>query len=383
MNTQKPPHLLVMLIVLVVAMLAACLWPFNFRPSNQVHWLPDGRGVRFSGLGYVVSREDYPQLAQLASDRSITVEVAVRPGRIATRHAPYILSFHPDSGPAPLVIGGWKSSAIVRVGRTGGSGTGRYREIGVRDAFVAGKVAVVTVVAGPQGTSVYLDGRLQVSAPLAAIAGETQPLGRLLLGISPTATSEWRGDILGLKIFNRALSAGEVLTSHEASQQGGKLDKAVSGALIANYAFREGSGHVVHDGRGQSPDLVIPEVFQPLRRVFLSWGGAESRWNRSAVGDVALNLLGFMPYAFLAMWFLRTPSARHDGWRATAVVLSGFLLSFVIEFIQAFLPTRSSSLVDLCANTAGTAIGVMAFFALGAALEARYSRPRPPSSGLR
>jgi VanZ family protein len=36
--------------------------------------------------------------------------------------------------------------------------------------------------------------------------------------------------------------------------------------------------------------------------------------------------------------------------------LAGFIISFSIEYMQAFLPSRDSSMRDLIANTAGTFI---------------------------
>lgn len=362
-------------------MLVACLWPFDFNPSNKAHWLAKEPGVRFAGMGCVVSRETFPPLPRLSSDGSLTVEIAVRPTRLTDRYVSHILTFHPSDGPAPLVIGSWKNSALVRVGRRGGTGGRPFREVGARNAFAAGVTTVVTTVAGSKGTSLYLNGRLQRSAPNAVIERGSTGLGKLLLGISPYAGGWWRGDILGLKIYNRALSESEVLTSHEAYRKGTKLQEAVSEALIAEYGFREGLGNVAHDTTGNSPDLTIPREFRPLRRTFLSPPGVEARWSRSVVWDIALNIVGFIPYAFLAAWFLRTRAGASDRWKATAVVLSGFLLSLTVELVQGFLPTRSSSLVDLCTNTVGTAIGVVLFHALGTSSDVPYLQEGTRSSG--
>lgn len=42
-------------------------------------------------------------------------------------------------------------------------------------------------------------------------------------------------------------------------------------------------------------------------------------------------------------------------------ILPGFLISFTIEFIQAYIPTRASSMTDLIANTLGTVLGAAIF----------------------
>ena len=41
-------------------------------------------------------------------------------------------------------------------------------------------------------------------------------------------------------------------------------------------------------------------------------------------------------------------------------VVVGFGVSFAIEYLQAYLPSRDSSLRDLVTNTAGTLIGALA-----------------------
>ena len=46
----------------------------------------------------------------------------------------------------------------------------------------------------------------------------------------------------------------------------------------------------------------------------------------------------------------------------TITIFSGFLVSFVIEFIQGYLLSRDSSLVDLVNNTLGTVLGALVFF---------------------
>src|SRR6266700_3507555 len=57
--------------------------------------------------------------------------------------------------------------------------------------------------------------------------------------------------------------------------------------------------------------------------------------------DLAANLLGYMPLGFLA-------------------VLSALALSLALESLQLYLPTRTSSNLDLFANTAGGIIGALA-----------------------
>jgi VanZ family protein len=46
-------------------------------------------------------------------------------------------------------------------------------------------------------------------------------------------------------------------------------------------------------------------------------------------------------------------------------VAAGFVVSFGVEYLQAFLPSRDSSLRDLITNSAGTLIGSLGYWGMG------------------
>ena len=71
--------------------------------------------------------------------------------------------------------------------------------------------------------------------------------------------------------------------------------------------------------------------------------------------DVASNLLGYFPLGFLlALTALRTGRGAHCVARATLVCLT---LSLTMESLQAYLPTRVPSNLDLLLNVAGGGLG--------------------------
>lgn len=364
MYRPKPSHLVLSLLVLTAAMFAACLWPYNSAPVNEARWVPGGRGIRIAGMGCVVGREPFPSLARISPGGSLTVEITVRPAKLPWSGVPTILTFHPDAGPSPLMIGAWKNSLLVRLGRGSAPGSRKYREIGSRDAFRPGDVTVLTVAAGPAGTALYHDGTLMQPFPDAPLEGAYGNLGRLLLGISPTGSGEWKGDILGLRIYNRALTETEVRLSHETATAGDPAPRTLQGAIVAAYDFGEGTGRIVGDRTGRGRDLIVPERYQPLKRVILALPTDARRWRLSFASDVVLNIAGFVPFALLSTWALVQLTRLPDGWKATLVVAASALLSLSFELIQVFLPTRSSSLTDLLTNVLGAAVGVALFYAL-------------------
>ena len=85
--------------------------------------------------------------------------------------------------------------------------------------------------------------------------------------------------------------------------------------------------------------------------------------------DFLLNVVGFIPLGF-TYFFRQYRVSRKPVWQSAAEsVTMGVALSLAAELIQAWLPTRDSSMADLIANTAGALMG-----AAGGLLWVRYQR---------
>src|SRR6185295_2386173 len=80
------------------------------------------------------------------------------------------------------------------------------------------------------------------------------------------------------------------------------------------------------------------------------------RFTRS---DVAINLLAYAPLGF----FVALAGRRTTPVRLTAATATGLLLSFAMETVQMFIPTRDASSMDLICNSAGAGIGGLAALA--------------------
>src|SRR6267142_5615616 len=79
------------------------------------------------------------------------------------------------------------------------------------------------------------------------------------------------------------------------------------------------------------------------------------------VFDVVVNVIGYVPLGFLAAL------AAYPRLRGGRAFVFGFacslLLSFALESLQLYLPTRTSSNLDLIANAAGGSLGALAALA--------------------
>ena len=87
--------------------------------------------------------------------------------------------------------------------------------------------------------------------------------------------------------------------------------------------------------------------------------------------DLAVNLLGYMPYGFLCVAALE-PRLRGVG-AVGAAAGSALILSLVLEAGQSYLPARVAVNLDVLCNLAGAVLGAV----LGAALVPRWMREGP------
>ena len=73
--------------------------------------------------------------------------------------------------------------------------------------------------------------------------------------------------------------------------------------------------------------------------------------------DLAVNVLGYLPYGFLGVAALHPRLAHRGGF--ALVILSGALLSLVLEAAQSYLPTRVAASLDVIANVSGVVAGAL------------------------
>jgi glycopeptide antibiotics resistance protein len=73
--------------------------------------------------------------------------------------------------------------------------------------------------------------------------------------------------------------------------------------------------------------------------------------------DIIVNVLGFVPFGFF--FFLHSQRSRptQAAINILLVLLAGAAISLTIEVVQAWLPNRTSSVMDLLTNTTGALLG--------------------------
>ncbi len=351
-----------MSLLCLMILLLAGLWPLNFNPPNMVDWFPHQNGIRFSGKGMVYGPNPFKSSKDPEFRNALTIELWARPYSNRYWGLPRILTFCDIRKADTFFIEQWRSDLILRYERKGGgkSGGKSYRQIGFPGAFVDGARHFISITSGPAGTTFYLDGRPVKNYRLFSLPVENVELSEyVVLGNSSSGQEQWKGSLTGLAFYDRCLSAEEVYQDYRSWTQNGHPGAPEEG-LVALYLLDEGGGHLLRNHRGPAQDLEFAEAFRPLKRIILELPWLGFRFNPTYLQDVAINVLGFVPFGFfLAALLMNTPSlSRRRAYVLTLLV--GGTISLLIELTQAFLPTRNSNLRDLLCNLFGTALGLLA-----------------------
>jgi VanZ family protein len=337
-------------IAAVFAILIATLWPFNPFVQNGVTWLQGTRGLKFENAGLVISNTPLKP-AETNTRHSYSLELLVRP---ASWKSGTILGFYDASRPKQLLLVQYGEDLLVTHDEAIQSDITRTSKFDVDHAFRPGKLVLVTISSGSDGTAVYLDGKPAESFPLFKISrGELS--GDIILGTSPTTNEPWAGELRGVAIYWKELTALEALLHYkEWIDPSGSPD--LDGAL-ARYPFAEAAGRQVRDEVPSGPNLEIPAIFSIPHKQLLRSPAKEFKANWRYVKDVLVNIAGFLPLGLILCTYL---AWTRSGWKAilTSTIACG-MLSFVIELLQYYIPGRFSGMTDIITNTLGAALGAV------------------------
>lgn len=287
-----------------------------------------------------------------------TIEMAVTPFKGRLRGYNPLLVMHGGHDHNQMTIWQYGQSLIVMNGDDYDNRKRRARLV-ARDVFSTQKTRFVTVVSGPRGTRLHVDGDLVATKRDMHL---TLPRGdsklRLVLGNSVYANHGWRGDIHEIAITGIALDEEAVERRHKTWLADRSFDLIQADSQMLRFNTDAGAAdRSIKLPTNQS--LRIPERLVALEKRFLELPWSSLKWDRKAILDIVINVVGFIPIGMVVYGFVNSlagPSSRHG--QAVAVLLC-LMLSLFIELTQAFIPSRISSLRDLLLNTFGAWAGVV------------------------
>ncbi|MBN9662369.1 MAG: VanZ family protein [Acidobacteria bacterium] len=323
--------------------LVAGLWPFH-SPRNNVQWLEHGNGVQLRAPAVILSSGPIWTNSG-ATPTPCSLELWLQPAE--TSASSTILSLYNPASPIRVSLRQSLSDLALQ-SESRHSGPDDPIRLYVDRLFVGGRSTFITITSNPLRTAVYIDGKLaETRSRFPLLCPHPQPW--IVAGTSPVAPDGWSGALRGLAFYPVDLSPREVAQHHAQWMSSGHPDFQPHGEKPALYLFQEHSGSLLHSVSGSGPDLRIPQNYQIVDKLLLSW---PNRWNWN---DILLNWAGFIPLgACLCLLNRRSPV------RALLVTtLLGMALSLAIEILQIYLPTRDSDLTDVITNTLGTASGAL------------------------
>jgi len=337
--------------LVVAGMLVAGLWPFH-SPRNKVAWSADGKGLHFGRHGTIVSSGRF-KAANVPADAPCSLEIWLEPDRTAGGGT--LFAFYAPENPRQFSL----QQSIADLLLASELRKGRYRTVITKlyfgGIFRRGKPLFVTVTSKGERMSVYIDGALVGSTPEFPLSSQDFD-GKLVIGTLPKKDDSWSGLLRGLAFYDQELSPVQVLHHYQTWIEKGRPDISDNESAVALYLFDEREGRVVHNQVPSGTDLYIPDRYLVLDQAFLVPFWQEFRPNWGYWEDVLTNIAGFVPFGFLVCAYFSL--ARQIKTPELVTILLGFTVSFTIESLQAFLPTRYSGTTDLITNTLGTCIGV-------------------------
>lgn len=178
-----------------------------------MEWIPGMRGLVFNGKG--ITWTSSAVRAKETRGNAVSLEMLMRTPNIDGVHT--ILNIYAPGNPSQFLFRQWTNGLIVSHSWRVGNRV-RSAKFDVGDVFQPGKLVLVTLTGDGKQTTVYLDGKKTVSfANLVVSARDLS--GQIVLGNSATGFESWNGELKGLAMYSRTLSAEEVEKHYE---QGGE-----------------------------------------------------------------------------------------------------------------------------------------------------------------
>ena len=346
---------------LTIAVLSVILF-FGLRSkshqfSNDVTRLSKQPGIRFKGYG-IAYTEPFKELSK-AGDIEVngfTIEIVLKPAEYHKSGFNFLFAIHDESDGKQLVIGQWRSSLIVMNGDDYDHKR-KTKRITIKLTEEVPIPRFLTITTGKDGTCIYLDGqkiRTKRNLTLKIPEGEN---ARLLLGNSVYGRHGWKGDVLGLAVYRYPLSGQEAAAHFKRWVNDGSFLFAKKYKPYMLYVFDEKNADKVMDRAGGHIDFHIPSRMKILDKQILSFSWSRLSFNEEFFEDVMINLMGFIPFGFFLNAIFAKAGSGFERYGVLMTVVICFFVSLFIEVYQAWIPSRSSDVLDLVLNTLGGMLG--------------------------
>jgi len=253
---------------IIVGVLIAGLWPFNFLQKNNISWLNDKDGLAFGRFGILYSKDIINQT--FFKDNQITIEMALRSKDESGSSLSHIISFFNDQDRfEDFVIGQWRTHLILFSRNGNFADINKYKKCGLRYALPLDSTLFITVTSKSENSTIYINGKPAKKCQNYSLIPEKYISNeQLIIGNSPTGKGEWKGEIYTLAIYNTLLPKEKILENYKKWKANNY--KKFEGDQIILYRFDERTGTIVNNKISPDYQLLIPPLFKTLKKELLS-----------------------------------------------------------------------------------------------------------------
>ncbi len=350
-----------LVLFVILCLLVSCLLFFGWRPrgdrvAHRPLFFPEAGSVRFlpSSMAYVDALRIPAKYKKL---QEFTLHVVFAPNDFELKGFRPILTIHDGQDAKQLIVWNWGRSIIVMNGDDY-DGKKKWSRIVSTNQLQVGIPTLLSVVSSSRGTFLYLDGvlvskklRWRLSAPLDGIKST------LIMGNSMYGVHGWVGELFAVQFLAGASTSERIAMNYHTWKMTGRLHDEAAKSLFY-YEFFQGDDGVVCDLSPNSNDLVLSESPLLFKHYFFQ-SSKQNVYSQYFRKDALRNLLGFVPWGIVVSLWLGCFCSLRPLFRCVVVTASGFGLSFCIELVQAWIPGRVSSLIDLFHNTLGSFLGCL------------------------
>ncbi len=334
--------------------------PRDFCFSNQVRWITDQPGIRFAkyGIAYTAPFLE-PNQDKLFGRKGFSIEIALKPEGYDDKGFNFVWVLHNGNDDNQLLMGQWRSWLILMNGDDYDHKK-KTKRLSLNAASPSPTARFLTITTGKEGTHIYVDGRLFRTKKDLILNIPDGAKSKLVFGNSVYGRHSWQGDVYGWAFYGDTLSELDAARHYAQWSETHSFKFAKGDNPLVVYIFDEKEGLKALDQGNGKHHLEIPAGMPILTRKILSSSWDVLTFNRNTIQDIILNLLGFIPLGFLLTATMINRSKAYEKHGVLITIVFCFMVSLIIETAQAWLPSRSSQMLDLILNTLGALMGATA-----------------------
>jgi hypothetical protein len=360
-------HIIILIFSYGTLLIFALLHPFDFDfGTNHAQWLAAENGIQFKKKGIVLSREAPVGLhRRLLRGSGFTLEAWVKTDDILQEGPARIVSYSIDTRSRNFTLGQSQDRLIMRLRTIRTDPNGLVPHLEVPQVFLGyEKKTYIVVTYDFKVLCLYIDGALrQCDHALNGDFANWDPGYQLVFGNEVTGNRPWLGEIYFVSIFDRAMGSREIAERFNGgvpAVECNDKDVGTSNSVALCFPFDKRAGKRV---TGYENGVNVIQLHIPPARL-----AAEPSILRRhprvellrSVFDLAnlFHILIFIPMGtFLHRFFGRFVDSPLL--TVAAVIGVGFAVALGTEMLQQFLPSRTSTIIDVVANMLGLCLGII------------------------